>query len=138
MSKFSETLLDILTELNSTSTDINASAIISTDGLLMAALIDEDLDEDRVSAMTTAILAQANRVVREIQIGQLKQVLIKGRNGYAITVSAGNHAVLTIMLKKTSQLGFIFLCCNRSAKEIAATGIAKPGPRMGLVCLHKK
>ena len=138
MTVLSETLLDILSELNSTSRDIQASAIISSEGLIMAAQIDKALDEDRVAAMTIAISAQANRVVREIRLGRLQQVLIKGQKGYAIIISAGEQAVLTVMLNKNAQLGFTFLNCERSAKKIAATGIAKPSPRHGLVYLGKR
>lgn len=138
MTALSETLLDILSELNHSSKDIQASAIISNEGLVMAALIDKTLDEDRVAAMTTAISAQANHVVREIHLGKLQQVLIKGQQGYAMIISAGEQAVLITMLKKSAQLGFIFLNCERSAKKIAATGIAKPSPRHGLIYLGKR
>ena len=138
MAVLSETLLDILSDLNSSSRDIQASAIISSEGLVMAALIDKKLDEDRVAAMTVAISAQANRIVQEIHLGKLQQVLIKGQQGYAIIIAAGAEAVLTIMLKKSAQLGFIFLSCERSANKIAATGIAKPSPRHGLVYLGKR
>ena len=138
MAVLSETLLDILSDLNSSSRDIQASAIISSEGLVMAALIDKKLDEDRVAAMTVAISAQANRIVQEIHLGKLQQVLIKGQQGYAIIIAAGAEAVLTIMLKKSAQLGFIFLSCERSANKIAATGITKPSPRHGLVYLGKR
>ena len=118
MTVFSETLLDILSELNNSSRDIQASAIISSEGLVMATLIDKNLDEDRVAAMTIAISAQANRVVREIKLGKLQQVLIRGQKGYALIISAGEQAVLPIMLNKSAQLGFIFLSCERSAKKL--------------------
>ena len=138
MTAFSETLLDILSELNQSSKDIQASAIISNEGLVMAAQIDENLDEDWVAAMTTAISAQANRVVREIKLGKLQQVLIKAHQGYVMIISAGEQAVLITMLDRGAQLGFIFLSCKRIAKKIAATGIAKPSPRHGLIYLGKR
>ena len=138
MPAFSVTLVDILSDLNHSSKDIQASAIISNEGLVMATLIDQNLDEDRVAAMTTAISAQANRVAREIHLGKLQQVLIKGQQGYAMIMSAGEQAILTIMLSKKAQLGYAFLSCERSAKKIAATGIAKPSPRHGLIYLGKR
>ncbi len=138
MSVLSATLLDILAELHSASRDIQASAIISSEGLVMAAKLDKALDEDRVAAMTIAISAQANRIVDEIQRGKLAQVLIRGQYGYALIMSAGEQAVLTVMLNKKVSLGLIFLCCVRSANKIAASGIAKPSPRHGLVYLGKR
>ena len=44
-------LKSILSDLNGSSADIEASAIISADGLTMAALLPQDVDEDRVGAM---------------------------------------------------------------------------------------
>ena len=40
-------LNSILSELNGTSADIEASAVISTDGLIMASQLPQSLDEDR-------------------------------------------------------------------------------------------
>jgi len=45
-----EMLKSILSELNGTSADIQASATISTDGLVMASILSSDMDEDRVGA----------------------------------------------------------------------------------------
>ena len=55
-------LNSILSELNGTSADIEASGIISTDGLMMAAQLPAGLDEDRVGAMSAAMLSPLNRV----------------------------------------------------------------------------
>jgi len=132
-----ETLLDILSQLNSTSADIQASAIISKDGLVMAALLDNNVDEDRVAAMTTAVYAQANRILREIHLGKLRQVLVKAEQGYALVTATGEQTLLLTLFKKDASLGFVFLSCTRSAKKIAATGIVKPSPRNGLVSLSK-
>ena len=123
MTVLSETLLDILSGLNSTSKDIQASAIISSEGLIMAAQIDKNLNEDRVAAMTIAISAQANRVVREIRLGRLQQVLIKGQKGYAIIISAGEQAVLTVMLNKNAQQKCLTTMLNKNALQKCLTKI---------------
>jgi len=137
MPLFVETLLDILSQLNSTSADIQASAIVSKDGLVMAALLDNNVDEDRVAAMTTAVYTQANRILREIHLGKLRQVLVKAEQGYALVTATDEQTLLLTLFKKDASLGFIFLNCTRSAKKIAATGIVKPSPRNGLVYLSK-
>lgn len=138
MPLFVKTLLDILSQLNSTTADIQASAIISKDGLVMAALLDDNLDEDRVAAMTTAVYAQANRILREIHLGKLRQVLVTAEQGYALVTATAELTLLLTLLKKDASLGFIFLSCARSAEKIAATRIVKPSPRNGLICLGKR
>ncbi len=138
MTILSQTLLDILDELNDSSSHIQASAIISIDGLVMAALIENTVDEDRVGALTTAISDQAGRVAQEMKLGSLQQVLIKAEQGLVLVRRAGEQAVLIVIMEKAAQLGFIFLKCRQSADKIVASGIVKPSPRLGLVYLGRR
>ena len=72
----SNMLQTVLNDLNGTSADIEASAIISSDGLMMAALLPNTVDEDRVGAMSAAMLSLGDRTARELSRGNLDQVLI--------------------------------------------------------------
>lgn len=112
-------LTAILSELNGTSADIEASAVISTDGLMMAALLPSSLDEDRVGAMSAAMLSLGDRTAKELARGNLEQVLIKGNKGYILMTGAGNEAVLTVLAKPNAKLGLIFLDVKRAAEGIA-------------------
>ncbi len=111
-------LTSVLTELNGTSADIEASGVISTDGLMMAAVLPTGLDEDRVGAMSAAMLSLGDRTAQELNRGSLEQVLIKGDNGYVLMTYAGDEAVLTVMAKPNAKLGLIFLDVKRAAQSI--------------------
>ncbi len=111
-------LRSILSELNGTSADIEASAVISSDGLTMAALLPQDVDEDRVGAMAAAMLSLGERTSRELVRGDLEQVMVKGENGYILMSHAGRDAVLTVIARKDAKLGLIFLDAKRAAKNI--------------------
>jgi len=112
-------LRSILSELNGTSADIEASAIISTDGLIMAAQLPAELDEDRVGAMSAAMLSLGDRTSQELARGGLEQVLVKGDNGYVLMTHAGGDAVVTVMAKPNAKLGLIFLDVKRASENIA-------------------
>ncbi len=112
-------LTSVLTELNGTSADIEASGVISTDGLMMAAVLPQGMDEDRVGAMSAAMLSLGDRTAQELERGTLEQVLIKGDRGYVLMAYAGKEAVLTVMAKPNSKLGLIFLDVKRAAENIA-------------------
>lgn len=112
-------LTSVLTELNGTSADIEASGVISTDGLMMASVLPAGLDEDRVGAMSAAMLSLGDRTAQELNRGGLEQVLIKGDNGYVLMTYAGDEAVLTVMAKSNAKLGLIFLDVKRAAESIA-------------------
>lgn len=113
-------LTSILTELNGTSADIEASGVISTDGLMMASVLPQGMDEDRVGAMSAAMLSLGDRTAQELARGELEQVLIKGDSGYVLMTYAGSEAVLTVMAKPNAKLGLIFLDVKRAAENISS------------------
>ncbi|WP_028309915.1 roadblock/LC7 domain-containing protein [Derxia gummosa] len=114
-----EAFQNILSDLNGTSADIEASAVISSDGLMMAAMLPSNVDEDRVGAMSAAMLSLGDRTARELSRGSLEQVLIKGERGYVLMVQAGGDAVLTVMAKPSAKLGLVFLDVRRAADALA-------------------
>jgi hypothetical protein len=112
-------LTTILNELNGTSTDIEASGVISIDGLMIAALMPSELDEERIGAMSAAMLSLGDRTAQELSRGALEQVMIKGSSGYVLMTGAGDEAMLTVMAKPKAKLGLIFLDVKRAAERIA-------------------
>jgi predicted regulator of Ras-like GTPase activity (Roadblock/LC7/MglB family) len=109
----------ILSDLNGTSADIEASGVVSTDGLMMAAKLIAGMDEDRVGAMSAAMLSLGDRTAQELGRGELEQVLVKGKNGYVLMIAAGSEAVVTVIAKSHAKLGLIFLDVKRAAENIA-------------------
>jgi uncharacterized protein len=113
-----DVMKSILSELNGTSADIEASAVISSDGLMMASMLPAGLDEDRVGAMSAAMLSLGERIAKELGRGDLEQVLVKGNNGYVLMTNAGAEAVLCVMAKASARLGMIFLDVKRAATNL--------------------
>ena len=112
-------LISVLSDLNATSPDITASAVISTDGLPIATLMPKGLDEDRVGAMSATLLDLGNHATGELACGELDQVMVKGKNGYILLNQAGSDAVLALIARETGKLGLILLDAKRAAKHIA-------------------
>lgn len=108
-----------LEDLNGSSADIEASALISVDGLTMAAAMPRNMDEDRVGAMSAAMLSLGERIARELARGTLERVLIQGEQGCVIMTAAGSEAVLTVLARPDARLGLIFLDIRRAAKALA-------------------
>ena len=112
-------LQGILSELNGGSADIEASAIISIDGLTIASALPGSMDEDRVGAMSAAMLSLGERTAAELARGELEQVMIKGDSGFVLLIHAGPDAVLTVVTNQKAKLGLIFLDATRAAKGIS-------------------
>lgn len=115
----SDALNTILNTLSASSGDIEASAVISSDGLMIASNFPAGLDEDRVAAMAAALLSMSERASSELSRGELDQIFVKGENGNLILVTAGNEGVLTTLTASSAKLGLVFLDMKRAAQEIA-------------------
>jgi predicted regulator of Ras-like GTPase activity (Roadblock/LC7/MglB family) len=111
-------LRPILRELNASSGDIEASAVITSDGLALAWVLDESVDKDRFAAMCASLLALADRAAQEISRGDLQQVLVEGEKGTMLLVHAGRDAVLAVAAKPTVKLGMVFLEAKKVASKI--------------------
>lgn len=113
-----EQLSDRLRDLQASSGDVEAAAIVSVDGLSMASSLPADIEEDRVSAMSAAMLSLGERISSELQRGEMEQVMVKGENGYVILTAVGEEAVLTVLARKDAKLGLIFLDVNRTVEAL--------------------
>ncbi len=110
--------MDRLRDLQASSTDVEASAVVSVDGLTMASALPPDVEEDRVSAMSAAMISLGERIAAELGRGTLDQVYIKGQTGYVILMSIARDAVLTVLARDKAKLGLLFLDMRRAAEDL--------------------
>jgi len=98
--------------------DIQASAIVSVDGLIIASALPSGAGEDRVAAMSAAMLSLGERIAQELGRGELEQVYVKGDRGYVILMSIGEEAVLTVLAHERAKLGLVFLEMGRAVERL--------------------
>jgi len=115
----SKQMVEELKKLQISSPDIQASAVVSVDGLIIASALPGSVEEDRVSAMSAAMLSLGERISMELKRGGLDQVYIRGKDGYVMLTAVGCEAVLTVMANSDAKLGLIFLDISRTAEKLA-------------------
>jgi uncharacterized protein len=113
-----ERMVARLRELQVTTPEIEASAVVSVDGLIMASSLPVGVEEDRVSAMSAAMLSLGDRISTELGRGTLDQVYIKGQEGYVILIAVGDEAVLTTLVREGAKLGLILLDMRRTVDDL--------------------
>jgi len=111
-------MADCLRKLQDSSPDIEASAVVSVDGLSIASALPQGVEEDRVSAMSAAMLSLGERIATELGRGSLEQVYIKGVKGYVVLMAVGQDAVLTALAREQAKLGLIFLDMRRAVEDL--------------------
>jgi predicted regulator of Ras-like GTPase activity (Roadblock/LC7/MglB family) len=111
-------MVERLRTMQAAAPDIEASAIVSVDGLIMASALQQGVEEDRVSAMSAAMLSLGERISSELGRAGLEQVYIKGNAGSIVLTSVGDEAVLTALARHDAKLGLIFLEMRRAAEDL--------------------
>ncbi|NIS80027.1 MAG: hypothetical protein GTO14_07425 [Anaerolineales bacterium] len=111
-------LVDRLRDLQSKTPDVEASAVVSVDGLTIASSLPAGVEEDRVSAMSAAMLSLGERISTELGRGLLDEVYIHGDQGYVLLMSVGEEAVLTVLARENAKLGLVFLEMRRAAHDL--------------------
>lgn len=115
-----EKLKSALEGLLEKSPDIDAAAVVSMDGFVMASALPLGYEEDRLGAMSAALLSLGERTASELGRGELAQVFVEGTQGYVFLLSAGQDAVLTAIVRRGSKLGLILYDIRDAAKAIAS------------------
>lgn len=115
----SQQMVDRLRSMQASASDIEASAVVSVDGLIMASALQQGAEEDRISAMSAAMLSLGERIAQELGRGGLEQVYIKGDRGFIVLISVGAEAVLTALARQEGKLGLVFLEMRRAAEDLA-------------------
>lgn len=113
-------IIERLRSMRSSSPDIEASAVVSVDGLTIASDLPATTEEDRVSAMSAAMLSLGERIASELGRGGLEQVYVRGDDGYVLLHAVGEEAVLTVLARRDAKLGLVFLDTKRAAADLAA------------------
>lgn len=113
-----EQLVARLRDLQASSEGVEGAAIVSVDGLSIASSLHAAFEEDRVSAMSAAMLSLGERISSELGRGLLQQLYVKGENGYVILSAVGEEAVLTVLARREARLGLIFLDIARTVQDL--------------------
>ncbi|MEJ2149686.1 MAG: roadblock/LC7 domain-containing protein [Chloroflexota bacterium] len=111
-------MVERLRDLQVNTEAVEAAAIVSVDGLSMASSMPADVEEDRVAAMSAAMLSLGERIASELGRGTLDQVYIKGEKGFVILMAVGEEAVLTVLANEDAKLGLVFLEMKRAVTDL--------------------
>lgn len=113
-----EQLNRILRSLQAESPDIEAAALMSEDGLIIASALPQHVEEIRIGGMSATLLSLGSRAAAELALGHLQQVLIRGDHGYAVMSTAASGTLLLALASQNAKLGLVFLDMSRAIGEI--------------------
>lgn len=98
--------------------DIMGAAVVTPDGLPLASSLPGEMDEDRVSAMSAAMLSLGERIAKELLAGKTDRIYVEGNEGTTIMTTCGNDAVFLVLASKDAKQGMIMLEVKRTVDDI--------------------
>ena len=99
--------------------EVEASAIISRDGLLMASdFAHRSYDAETFAAMSATMLGAAETATAELEKGIPDRIVVESKEGKLIAVGAGLKALLVVMTPPEAVLGLILVEMEKAADKI--------------------
>jgi len=108
----------VLRSLNKVSEHIEASSVMSRDGISVASVLHDGVDPNRLGAMCASLLSLGDTTAKELDRGKVKKLLLEGENGYILIIHIGNKAVLGIVTRPNANLGMVFVEAKKTAMQI--------------------
>lgn len=114
-----QNITKLLKELQRKSSDIQGAAVVSTEGLVIASILQENFEEEHLAAISAIVLSLGERIVAELERGELEQVFVKGAKGFVLVHHCSREALLAVVTTNYIKLGMIFLDMKRTAEILA-------------------
>jgi predicted regulator of Ras-like GTPase activity (Roadblock/LC7/MglB family) len=101
-----------------TTSDVQGAAVVTPDGLPLASSLPGSMDEERVSAMSAAMLSLGERIGKELLGGETDRIYVEGDEGYSILTSCGEEAVFLVLASKAAKQRLLMLEIKRSLADL--------------------
>ena len=108
----------ILQNFVTTTTDVQGAALVTPDGLPLASSLPGGMDDERVSAMSAAMLSLGERIGKELARGDIDRIYVEGDEGYSILTKCGEEVVFLVLAGKAVKQGVLMLEIKRTLTEL--------------------
>ncbi|MEM7715354.1 MAG: roadblock/LC7 domain-containing protein [Cyanobacteria bacterium P01_A01_bin.68] len=108
----------ILQNFVSGTADIQGATLVSPDGLSLATVLPSTMDDEKVSAMSAAMLSLGERIGSELSRGSIDRIYVEGDQGYGVLTNCGEDAVLLVLANQAAKQGLLMLEIKRLTEEL--------------------
>jgi predicted regulator of Ras-like GTPase activity (Roadblock/LC7/MglB family) len=100
-------------------TDLDAIAVVSKQGVKLSyfATEDSDVDPDLMAAVSAALLMTGEMAAGRLDLGELFEVTVRGKEGFAVLSQAGEFLIMGAAKDLTS-MGLATTQMRKYAKEV--------------------
>ena len=76
------------------------------------------MDDEKVSAMSAAMLSLGERIGSELSRGSIDRIYVEGDQGYGVLTNCGEDAVLLVLANQAAKQGLLMLEIKRLTEEL--------------------
>jgi len=109
-------MYNVLSELNKTS-GIKGSMLVGSDGIIIAADLDTQLEDETVGAMSASIVSSVGKAMERIKSELPAQITVEAENGKLFLADAG-IGILTVIAEKNVNIGLVRLEVKNAISKI--------------------
>ncbi|MHA1409666.1 MAG: roadblock/LC7 domain-containing protein [Candidatus Odinarchaeia archaeon] len=113
-----EKIMQLLKELEE-KTDLEATAVVTKEGMRLACSVSAEMDADIFSAAAAAMVNLGSMTIRRLRQGNLKEIIIKGNEGYTIVTEADETTMIVAAGRQSFRLGYYLGVLKKYASDIA-------------------
>jgi len=106
--KVREEVYDILKKLLAAIPEVQAAALVSNEGLPIVSVLQGDVNEKKIAAITAALCSLAKKAISELKNGDFDQLYIRYSDGYLLVRQVSPDAILIASADKVIRLGRFF------------------------------
>jgi predicted regulator of Ras-like GTPase activity (Roadblock/LC7/MglB family) len=108
----------ILRELGAATQGIDGATLVRRDGLIVSTWSPNLSDDSIAAAMSAALLNIGANVVTQLELGDLRRVVVSGGIGDIVLTKAADEMILSVITRRGASLGMTFLELNRTRERI--------------------
>lgn len=108
----------VLQSFVTTTADVQGAALVTPDGLPLASSLPGGMDDERVSAMSAAMLSLGERIGKELARGNIDRIYVEGNEGFSILTKCDEEAVFIVLASKAAKQGVLMLEIKRTVAEL--------------------
>ena len=116
----------ILKETLDSDPSFKSLIVVSVDGLPLSSASRVEVDEEKLAAVSSLAISTVEKISKDMEIGGLKETIIRGESGVFFIYNLNNEGVLVTLADKDVKLG-LALYQLKSASKLILDNLATTG-----------
>ncbi len=98
---------------------IQSAAVVSREGLTVTSILDANVQAMHIAAMSAIIMSTCERILVELNKGELDVCIIQGSAGKFVVMEAGQDYIIVTVLKDDARMDMAFVEMRKTSRQIA-------------------